>query len=182
MSSSKKPAGNGWEDLVLIARAVKTRGLKGEVDCELLTDYPERFEGLRRVRALIEGQWEDLAIESYSIRKGRVVLKFEGYDSINGARGLVGCEFAVPESECVALSEDEYYDWELEGCGVETISGEPIGQVRKILKTGAAPLLVVSADSEIRDHLIPLAEAICVEIDLSKKLIRVDAPEGLLEL
>jgi ribosomal 30S subunit maturation factor RimM len=33
-----------------------------------------------------------------------------------------------------------------------------------------------------REHLIPLAESICVEIDTEAKLIRVDPPEGLLEM
>ena len=36
-------------DLVLIARAVRTHGLKGEVVAELLTDFPERFEDLEQV-------------------------------------------------------------------------------------------------------------------------------------
>ena len=31
-------------ELVVIARAVKPRGLKGEIVAELLTDFPERFE------------------------------------------------------------------------------------------------------------------------------------------
>ena len=34
------------EDLVAVAKVVKPRGIKGEVACELLTDFPERFEGL----------------------------------------------------------------------------------------------------------------------------------------
>ena len=38
-------------DLILIARAVKTHGLKGEVVAELLTDFPERFEEVRRAGA-----------------------------------------------------------------------------------------------------------------------------------
>jgi ribosomal 30S subunit maturation factor RimM len=32
-----------------------------------------------------------------------------------------------------------------------------------------------------REHLIPLAASICVEIDTEGKLIRVDPPEGLIE-
>jgi ribosomal 30S subunit maturation factor RimM len=32
-----------------------------------------------------------------------------------------------------------------------------------------------------RDYLIPFAEAICTEIDVENKLIKINAPEGLLE-
>ncbi len=42
-------------------------------------------------------------------------------------------------------------------------------------------LVVEKADAK-REHLIPLAETICVEIDIENKLIRVDPPEGLLEM
>ena len=42
------------EELIAIARIVKTRGIKGEVVAELLTDFPERFEGLtKRDRSML---------------------------------------------------------------------------------------------------------------------------------
>ena len=37
-------------------------------------------------------------------------------------------------------------------------------------------------DDAGRDRLIPMAGDIVVEIDVEKKLIRIDPPEGLLEL
>ena len=30
----------------------------------------------------------------------------------------------MPETEAVELEEDEYFDWQLAGCEVETIDGE----------------------------------------------------------
>ena len=39
-------------DLVIVARAVRTRGLKGEFVAELLTDFPERFESLEELIAV----------------------------------------------------------------------------------------------------------------------------------
>ena len=39
-------------DLVVIARAVRTRGLKGEIVAELLTDFPERFENVKTLIAV----------------------------------------------------------------------------------------------------------------------------------
>jgi ribosomal 30S subunit maturation factor RimM len=56
-----------------------------------------------------------------------------------------------------------------------------VGTVREVLHTGGeAPVLVIR-DERGRENLVPLAESICVEIDVEAKLIRVDAPEGLLE-
>ncbi len=39
----------GSSELVVIARAVRPRGLKGEIVAELLTDFPDRFEDLEEV-------------------------------------------------------------------------------------------------------------------------------------
>jgi 16S rRNA processing protein RimM len=171
------------EELVAVARGVRTRGLRGELVAELLTDFPERFEGLERLIAIsASGSRTQLALEDHWFQSGRIILKFAGYDSIEEASALVGCEFAVTEAERVELPEDEFYDWELEGCRVETIGGEAIGRVREVLRTGGGvEVLAVDNAQTGREHLIPLAEEICVEINIEQKLIRVDAPEGLLE-
>jgi 16S rRNA processing protein RimM len=170
------------DDLVVVARAVRIRGLRGELIADLLTDFPERFEGLERLLGIMpDGRIIELALEEHWFQRERIVLKLAGYDSIEEASALVGCEFAVPESERVELAEDEYYDWELAGCRVESVEGEPLGRVREVLRTGGVEVLVVETDSGGREHLIPLAEEICVSVDIENKLIRVDAPEGLLE-
>ncbi|HEY0385786.1 MAG TPA: ribosome maturation factor RimM [Pyrinomonadaceae bacterium] len=170
------------DELVAVAAAVRTRGLRGEIVAELLTDFPERFEGLEKLIAVKpDGNRMTLSLEEHWLQGGRIVLKFAGYDSIEEASALIGCEFAVPEAERVELAEDEFYDWELIGCLVETLEGEEIGRVREVLRTGGVEVLVVDNAARKREHLIPLAESICVEIDIERKLIRVDAPEGLLE-
>jgi 16S rRNA processing protein RimM len=169
-------------ELVAVAAAVRTRGLRGEIVAELLTDFPERFEQLDRLIAVgRDGSRESLALEDYWFQSGRIILKFAGYDSIEAASALVGREFAVPEAERVELPEDEFYDWELQGCRVLTVAGEELGLVREVLRTGGVEVLMVDNEETGREHMIPLAETICVEINVEQKLIRVDAPEGLLE-
>lgn len=170
------------ERLVIIARAVKTRGLKGEIVADLLTDFPERFEQLREVVAVGPGQPRLVVeLEDHWFQKGRVILKLKGYDSIESAAQLLGYHFAVPEADRVQLTEGSYYDWELEGCKVETNSEMPVGIVTGVLRTGGVALLAVH-DPERREILIPMAEAIVVEIDIDNKRIVIDPPAGLLDL
>ncbi len=168
-------------DLIAIANIVRTRGLKGEVVADLLTDFPERFEGLDDVTAVRQsGEQFGLKIEKFWFQNGRVILKFSGYDTIDSGETLRNCEICVPESDAVELDDDEYYDWELEHCKVETIVGAKIGEVRELMRTGGTELLVVKG--ETKDYLIPFAEAICIEVDIENKLIRIDPPDGLLDL
>ena len=175
-------AEDGEEELIAVARIAKVRGIRGEVAADLLTDFPERFDGLEELISVnAAGERDVLSIEKSWLHGGRVILKFAGYDSPEAAKALVGRELAVPEEDAVELEEDEFYDWELVDCRVETVDNKEIGSVREVLHTGAAPVLVVRDDGGAREHLIPLAESICVEIDTEAKLIRVDPPEGLLE-
>jgi 16S rRNA processing protein RimM len=169
-------------ELVTVARIAKPRGVKGEVACDLLTDFPERFEGLEELIAVFPGgRRERLTLEGHWLHGDRVVLKLEGFDSPEESAALAGCELAVPESEAVELEEGEFYDWQLEGCRVETVGGVAVGTVREVLHTGGeAPVLIIRDEAE-RENLVPLAESICVEINVDAKLIRVDAPEGLIE-
>jgi 16S rRNA processing protein RimM len=169
-------------ELVAVARVVKVRGLRGEVAAELLTDFPERFEQTEELIAVAPaGERLALAVEQSRLHAGRVLLKFAGYDTPEAAQELVGFELCVPEQEAVELEEDEFFDWQLQGCRVETVGGERLGSVREVWHYGAAPILVLRDDDGVRESLIPLARSICVEIDTEGKLIRVDPPEGLLE-
>ena len=166
------------DDLVAIAKIVKPRGLKGELVAELLTDFPERFEDLEKVTAVRNGESFELKIEDHWFQSGRIVLKFADVDLVDQAERLRGADICVPESDAVELDTDEYFDWQLAGCSVQTADGREVGKVRELMRTGGTELLVVEGDKE---YLIPFAESICVEVDVENKVIRIDPPEGLLE-
>ena len=140
------PSNENRDDLIIVARAVRTRGLKGELVADVLTDFPERFEH---------------------------VSELTGVGSSGERKQL--------EGERVQLSQDEFYDWELEGCSVENKLGSVIGKVREVMRTGGVELLVVENEAR-REILIPMAQSIVVEIDKSSKKISIDPPEGLLDL
>ena len=171
----------GSEDVVVIARAVRTHGLKGEIVAELLTDFPERFEDVDEVYLISPSGERKLGqLEDFWFQKNRVILKLGGYDDVERAKELVGYDFAVPESDRVPLESDEFYDWELEGCTVK-VRDKTIGNVQSVMKTGGAEILVVTDESG-NERLVPLAAPIVVAIDTAAKTIVIDPPEGLLEL
>ena len=149
---------------------------------DLLTDFPERFDDLETLIAVApDGGQRSLQIEEHWFQGRRIVFKFTGYDSIEAAKEFAGFELAVPASDRVELAADQFYEWELKGCRVESIDGEFIGSVTEVMRTGGVEVLVVENDSG-REFLIAMAQEICVRIDLEMRLIRIDPPPGLLEL
>jgi 16S rRNA processing protein RimM len=176
--SDQRPA---LDELISIARIARPQGIRGEVIADVLTDFPERFEKLRSAWVITPtDQVEQLNIERARLHKGRVLLKITGFDNMDQAEALRGFRIAITENELAPLPPDAYYDFDLKGCEVSTVSGECIGSVEAVEKHGAAPLLKVRGKSQ--EHLIPLVLSICVEIDVAHKRIVIAPPEGLLEL
>jgi 16S rRNA processing protein RimM len=176
---SRKPS--PVEDVV-IARIVKARGIRGEVACDIETDFPERFDELERVTAWMPNDARlRLEVEDHWFHGDRVILKFAGYDTMTAAEQLVGGRLVISEAEALELEDDEFYEYDLIGASVITREGEPVGKVVRLMRTGAVDLLVVE-DDDRRECLIPFADEICTEVDPDARRITINPPAGLLEL
>lgn len=179
----KQRSSDDAESLVVVARAVKTRGLKGELVAELLTDFPDRFADISSLIALSpNGERELVELENYWFQQDRVVLKLVGFDSIETATRFVDYVFAVPEAERVELESGYFYNWELEDCAVETSEGAQIGRVSEVLRLGGEIDTLAVEDAAGKRYLIPMVESIVLDVDVAARKIRIDPPEGLLEL
>ena len=176
-----KPDTAQLEALISIARIARPQGIRGEVSADILTNFPDRFAALDEVSLRRGDQLiGPLKLEQYRFHKGRVLLKFAGYDDADRAEELRGASVVIDHEALVELDEDEYFVFDLEGCAVVTTDGQPLGVVAKVEDFGAAPLLVVKDQS--REFLIPLTRDICPDVDTEKKKIVVNPPEGLLDL
>ncbi|MEW6212478.1 MAG: ribosome maturation factor RimM [Acidobacteriota bacterium] len=164
---------------VVIARIVKARGIRGEVACDIETDFLDRFERDRVTVTMPDGARLDLRIEDHWFHKGRVILKFEGYDTMNAALTLVGGRLVIAETDGRPLEEGEFYEHQLIGSEVVTREGHSVGRVTRIMRAGLSNLLVVEGEREL---LIPFVDEICAEVDTEARRIIIDAPDGLLDL
>ena len=180
MSTPLHP-GEAEDELITVARIIRPQGRHGEVIADLLTDFPERFTARETVRAIRPGGevWP-LKLERAWLHKGRVVLKFAGYDSIEQAEGLRDVRLVIERSQVAKLPENSYYDFDLVDCEVVTTDGRRLGRVAEVERCGATPLLAVREEG--REYLIPFALDICTEIDIARKRIVIAPPEGLLDL
>jgi len=129
----------------------------------------------------MESLSEEFQIEAFRLQKTFTILKLKGVDSITQAQEFVGKEIFCPVEDCSQLKNGEFYFHQIEGCTVITKSGEQIGYVHDVMPVTDNDLLVVHA-TEGREFFIPLTQTICLEIDLDKRTIIIDPPEGLLDL
>jgi 16S rRNA processing protein RimM len=172
-------------DWITLAVVIKTQGRHGEVAVELHTDVPDRFRADMQLWALAkDGQRREVKVEDLWPHKTFLVLKFAGIETINDAEPLVGAELQLPQSERAELEPGWTYLSDLIGCTVFDGQRE-IGKVEDVqFGAGEAPLLVVRGKDQTTKlpYEIPFAEAYLEKLDLEQKQVRMNLPEGLLEV
>jgi len=107
--------------------------------------------------------------------KRQILVRFDEIGEAE-AQTLIGVDL-FSERGNVALEEDEYFDDDLLGCAVVDGAGTELGKVVEVLHYPAQDVLAVGA----RRALIPLVGAFIRCIDLERKRIDVELPEGLVD-
>jgi len=170
-------------EFITLARVVKTQGRNGEVAAEVHTDAPDRFAPGMKLMALgrTEEVRRELEVEELWPHKGLLVLKFRGVDSMSDAEALIGSELQVPRAERAQLEQGWSYISDLVGCALFD-HGKEIGRIEDVqLGAGEAPLLIVAA-KEDKKFDVPFAEAYLERVDVERKQVRMNLPEGMLEI
>lgn len=172
-------------NLVAVGKILRERGRIGELTAEIYSSQPGRAEKLKDVVLSLAGLKRPVQVERLWYHGGRPVFKFFGIDSISDAQTWRGADLLAPESERARPEEGEYSHADLIGCeiwaGCEILGPQPVGIVRGVEDYGSQILLSVEKTGG-GEMLIPFANAICREIDVARKVIRVELPEGLADL
>jgi 16S rRNA processing protein RimM len=191
---------NSAPSWIVLAHLLRPQGRKGELLAELLTDFPERFDGGKRVFLAppnFNGREADArSIEVISFwlpvgkNEGRIVLQFAGVETISAAELIAGQDVIVPLEERLPLDEESSYISDLVGCTVYDGSA-PVGVVDDVqfpatadgsrrLAEGAPLLSVLSPDGD--EILIPYAKAFLIALDVEGKRIDMALPAGLVDV
>jgi 16S rRNA processing protein RimM len=175
------PKANG--EFITLARVVKTQGRRGEVAAQTHSDVPGRFVLGMKLFVLPKAQdsRRELEVEDLWPHKGLLVLKFRGVDSIFDAERLIGSELQVLSTQRADLEPGWNYVSDLVGCVVLDQSRE-IGRIEDVqFGAGEAPLLMV-ANAAGKKFEVPFAEAYLEGVDTAQRQVRMNLPEGMLEI
>ncbi len=175
-------------DFITLALVVKTQGRRGEVAVEIQSDVPERFAAGMRLLALAKTPPETQGLRR-ELQKSKTCgrtracwsLKFAGVDSISDAETLVGAELQVPRSQRAELETGWTYVSDLVGC-VVLDHGREVGRIEDVqFGAGEAPLLIVTGEAG-KKFDVPFAEAYLEAVDVAQRQVRMNLPEGMLEI
>ena len=161
---------------IRIGQIVNTVGLKGEVKIYSFAENLQRFQDLKEI--FVEN--ELFSIEKSRVHKNTIVLKLENINSSEMAEGYRNKFVYIPEDTLEELPEDSYYIKDLLGLDVYEKNGNRLGSVSDVIKGPGQDLYEIKGQD--KTFLLPGVKEFILEIDLEKKRIIVDPPEGLLDL
>jgi 16S rRNA processing protein RimM len=160
---------------IAVARVRRPFGLKGELRCDSLTDFPERFK--RGLPLWADGR--ELVLRAIRVHGDDLLLSFRDVETPEAAEALRGALLCVPEEKAVSLPPDTYFVHDLVGLSVWTADGEELGAVQDILPTGSNDVWVVRGPRG--EVLLPALDDVILEVDLEARRALVAVPPGLLD-
>ena len=161
----------------------RAHGVRGEANVEPWTDDVNRFAQLSAVTLVSpdEERTREVTIESSRPHRDRALVKFAEINSPEEIQQLRQWTIEIPEKAARKLKPDEYFLHDLMGMHLIDGSGADRGEVIEAYEGGGGVLLSVRR-GDGKKYEVPFAETICTKIDLRRKRIEVDLPEGIDEV
>ncbi|MCU0445591.1 MAG: ribosome maturation factor RimM [Microscillaceae bacterium] len=160
---------------------VKTHGLKGEVLCYLDVDVPDEYAEMDSVFVEIKKKLEPFFIEKIQLTGGnKAIIKFEDLNDITAVEKIVHCKLYLPLDVLPESEDDDFYLHEILNYTVIDVQKGTLGIVTNLYEGAQQDLLGMTYQN--REVLIPLVDAIVLQVNHENRTIEVNLPEGLVEL
>ena len=167
------------EDMLKVGILSSTHGVHGEMKVFPTTDDVRRFKKLKEVMLLKGDEYLPLKIEGVKFFKQFVIIKFEGYDSINDIEKYKGMGIFVTRENAVPLKKDEYFMADLLGLGVIDDEGRVLGELTDIMQTGANDVYVIKLEAG-GELLLPAIKQCILDVDINEGIMKVHVLKGLM--
>jgi 16S rRNA processing protein RimM len=157
----------------------KTHGLKGGVTAMLTTDFAT--DEIKDVFIEMGSSLVPHVVSDLSDRGDKAFIKFESVNSPEEAALLKGASIYLAKAVRPKLKRGDFYDDEIIDFEVIDKTVGPIGRVREVMESGLNKLIVV-VDNAGKETLIPVNAPFISSVLKTKQVLRVDLPEGFLDI
>ena len=169
------------EDCFYLGKIVRKYSFKGELLIKLDTDQPELYENLDAVFINVGSNLIPFFIESSQLHKSDLLrIKFEDVTTEADADSLMKSDVYLPLELLPKLEGNKFYFHEVIGFTIEDVNFGKVGIIKGINDTTAQALFEI--DRNGIEILIPMNDEFIKKLDRKNKSIRVETPEGLIQL
>ncbi|MBR5254813.1 MAG: 16S rRNA processing protein RimM [Bacteroidales bacterium] len=167
------------EDCFYLGKILKPFSYKGEVVLFLDVDEPMDYSELDGVYVSINKKLVLYTIKSIRINNNKAIVRFDGVEYEDLER-LLGRELYLPLELLPPLEGNKFYFHEIIGFSVIDTEKGDIGKIIGVYENAPQPLL--SIDCEGKEILLPIIDEVILEVLRQEKQMKVQSPEGLIEL
>jgi 16S rRNA processing protein RimM len=165
---------------ILLGKITKVHRSDGIVTVKLEKNFTEDILILESVFLEIEGNPVPFIISESDHPGGDILkLRFDGYDKPEKVSEFTGCRVFLTSGNASKNSGRDPND--LKDYKVQLADNSLLGIVTGIIDNPGQSLLRVKT-KEGKEILVPLHEDLVLGIDKRKKIIKMDLPEGLVEI
>ena len=165
---------------ILLGKIVKVSGYEGAVAIRLEKFFTENIPEMESVFLEIEGRPVPFLISGIEYGGAdNLKLTFEGYNSAERISEFVGCRVFLGEKQSPGSTDNEVNA--LEGYIVVDKDDNAAGTITGLISNNGQWLLEIESSAG-RNLLIPLHEDLIININRKKKILKMDIPDGLLEI
>ena len=166
-------------DLICVGAVAGAFGVKGEVRIKSFTDDPAALFDLGPL--LDETGAVVLTVTRWRAHGDGFAAFAKEVASREAAIALKSTRLYASRARLPATEEDEFYHADLIGLGVVGLDGRELGEVRAVPNYGASDLLEIWKTPGVKGPwLLPFTKAAVPHVDLAKREIVADPPEGSL--
>jgi 16S rRNA processing protein RimM len=166
------------KDCFYLGKVVKPFSYKGELVLFFDVDEPSDYADLNEVYIEINQRLVLYKISSMRV-SNKIVAKFEDTTPEDSAK-LIGKDLYLPLELLPVLDGNKFYFHEVIGFDVEDKSYGMLGKITEIIINNVQP--VFSIDCNGKEVLIPIIDSIIEEVKREERLIKIIAPEGLIDI
>ena len=169
------------QDCSSLGTVVGKYSFKGELLVKVDSDNPKDYTELESIFVELSTGLVPFFINKCQLHKSELLrIDFEEISNEQEADELIKKNLYLPLDLLPPLDGNKFYYHEIIGFTVSTMA-EEIGLITAVLEQGPQALFQVEATDK-KIHLIPIHDDFIIEVDRKKNLIRVQLPEGLLDL
>jgi len=153
----------------------RPHGVKGEINMDLHTDFPER---MMKGRDLFVGEaHKPMTLINVRPHQNGLLVKFKDVDTPEEA-GLYRNQWVYVQTKDVPLPEGRHYKHEILGLKVVDENDSPLGELVEILVTGANDVYIVR-DASGKEILLPNIPSVILDLNFDRRTLKVHLLEGL---
>ena len=165
---------------VIVGRIGRPWGVNGDMYITPLTDFPDRFLGIKEILVAQPEGWTAVPVISSRLVNGRPILRLAGVGSPEEAARLTNRDLAVARDQVVSLPDGSYFVFDLIGCEVvDSQNGRAIGKLVDVRRYPANDVYVIQEKTG-QTRLLAAVVAFVKAVDIRAGRVTID-PAGLVD-